>query len=280
MHFSFTWSCLQCICTYNLVGMSNFIKNILKNFIVGPIISTSYYSNGVSTTLTSYGLIIAITIGLIDCILYSIGLYLSIQTMNELHDQRISVGKDFRSIIIKEKQLLQPTIETVEFLIRTQKDLYDLIKDLVQDNTTNHKLIQNTLNKLTTLEFIQKDSVMTIKKNVNDVLQLFHTDFNNSMLANFDLFNRIYFYICTFSFLLYIHQIILWFLQYLTLKNSKKYSSYSFILSVIILSQSLGLMHFFHIINIFHCLSPLYIYTWIFFIRSLISIYHYSFSDY
>jgi hypothetical protein len=260
--------------------MSNFIKNILKSFIVGPIISASCYSNGVSTTLTSCGLIIAIIIGLIDSILYGIGFYLSIQTMNELHDQRISVHKDFRSIIIKEKQLLQPTIETVDLLIRTQKDLYDLIKDLVQDNTTNQELIQNSLNKLTTLEFIQKDSVMTIKKNVNDGLQLIHTDFNNSILADSDLFNRIYFYICTFSFLLYIHQIILWFLQYLTLKNPKKYSSYSFILSIIILSQSLGLMHFFHIINILAFLSPLYIYTWIFFIRSLMSIYQYAFSDY
>ena len=61
---------------------------------------------------------------------------------------------------------------------------------------------------------------------------------------------------------------------------AKKYLSYSFIPSIIILSQSLGLIYFFHITNTFHFLSLLYIYTWLFFIRSLISIYHQTFSDY
>jgi len=237
--------------------------------MVGPIINTSYYLN---STLTSYIFIIAITVGLIDSILYGICLYLSIEKMSELYEQQISVAQ--------EKQLLQPISETVELLIRTQNDFHDLIKDLVQDNTTNQVLIQNTLNKLTTLEFIQKDSIMTIQKNIHQDLQLFHTDFNNSILTNSYIINRIYFYISTFSFLLYIHQIILWFFQYLTLKNPKKYLSYSFILSVIIFSQSLGLIYFFHITNTFYFLSLLYIYTWLFFIRSLINIYHQTFSDY
>jgi hypothetical protein len=199
---------------------------------------------------------------IVDSTLYGISLYLSIQTMNELHDQGVS-----------EKQLLQSTNKTIEILIRTQRDLYDLIKDLVQDNTTNQELIQNSLNKLTTLEFIQNNSVMIIKEG----FQLFRNGFN---VSNSYLFNRIYFYICTFSFLLYIHQMFLWFLQYLTLKNRKKYLSYLFILSAIILTQSLGLIYFLQITNIFRFLSSLYIYTWILFIRSLASIYHHAFSDY
>jgi len=259
--------------------MSNFIKEyfsiILQTFIVGSSIIVSYYSNKLNNIF-----IIAIIIGLIDSILYCIGLYLSLQTINELHQQRVSFDKDFRSIIVQEKQLLQPTSEIIELLIRTQRDLSGLIKDLIQNNTTDQLLIQNSLNKLTTLEFIQKDSVKTIKKNINKSLRLFNTNFNNSILIDSYIIDRIYFYICTCSFLLYIHQIILWFLQYLTLKNSKKYLSYSVILSIIILSQSIGLIYFFHITNTFYFLSLLYMYTWILFIRSLISIYHYTFSDY
>lgn len=223
-----------------LVGMINFIKNILKTFINGSIINTSYYLN-----------YIFIITGLIDSILYSICFYLS---NNELPNQQIS----------------KPISETVELLIRTQNDLFDSIKDLVRDNTTGQMLIQNSLNKLTTLEFVQKDGLMTIKKNINQSL-------GNSILTNSYLINRIYFYICTFSFLLFICQIILWIFNYLTLKNPKKYLSYLFILSIVILSQSLGLIYFFHITNTCRYLFWLYIYTWIFFIRNLLSIYYQTF---
>jgi hypothetical protein len=285
--------------------IKGFLSFILIIFIVGPILSTSYYysikSDSVSTSLQSYGFIIAIGIGLIDSALYGIGLYLSIQTVNELDDQRISVDrklvnypKDFRSIISHEKQLLQPISETIELLIRTQADLHTLIKDLVKNTTTDDVLMQNNANKLTTLEFIQKDGLMTIKKNINETLQLLKLNslisktnkksiyayLNHSTPSNSYIFNRVHLYIFTCSFLLYIHQLALWFFQYLYTKNPKKYLSYPFILSVIILSQSLGLIYFLQITSIFHFLSPLYIYTCLFFIRSLISIYHHTYSAY
>jgi hypothetical protein len=277
-----------------------FIIIILTSFIVGPIFSTSYYysikSDVTSATLTSYGVIISITIGFIDSILYGVSLYSSTRTVNELYDQRILIDKKiinyhkhFQSIIAQQKQFG----ETIDVLLRTQTDLYDLIKEVVSDNNTDQMLAQNTRNKLTTLEFIQKDSLMTIIKNINKSLrllkvnslsnknnkQLLHNYINNST-SNSYIFNRVYVFIFTFSFLQYIHQIVLWFFQYLTLKNPKKYLSYSLILSVIILNQSLGLIYFFHITNTFHFLSPLYVYTCIFFIRSLVTIYRYAFTVY
>jgi hypothetical protein len=283
-------------------GFLSFLSIILIIFIVGPILSTSYYysikSDSVSTSLQSYGFIIAIGIGLIDSAFYGIGLYLSVQTANELDDQRISIDrkivnypKDFRSTISHEKQLLQPISETIELLIRTQVDLHTLINDLVKNHTTDDVLMQNSANKLTTLEFIQKDGLMTIKKTINETLQLLKL--NSSIRktnkksiyvylnhSNSYIFNRVHLYIFTCSFLLYIHQLALWFLQYLYTKNPKKYLTYLFMLSVIILSQSLGLIYFLQITSIFHFLSPLYIYTCLFFIRSLISIYHYTYSAY
>lgn len=277
-------------------GFFSFISIILITFIVGPILSTSYYhsikSDSISIRLQSYDFIMAIGIGLIDSALYGLSLYLSIQAVNDLDNQQISIDrkmindpKHFRSIIAQEKQLLQPISETIELLIRTQADLHGLIKELVKNNTTNDVLIQNTVNKLVTLDFIQKDGLITIKHNINESLQFLklnslHTYFNHSTPTNSDLSNRVHLYIFTCSFLLYIHQLVLWFFQYLFLKTPKKYHSYSFILSLIILSQSLGLMYFLQITNTFDFLSSLSVYTCIFFIRSLISIYHQSFSVY
>jgi hypothetical protein len=245
--------------------MSNLFSIILKTFIIGPIIGTSYYSNKSNRILIN-----CIIIAIIDAILYGTGLYLSIETIDELHDQR---NEDFQSII---KQQKQSNNEVMDVLIRTQIDLYDLIKDLVQNNTSDQ---QNSLNKLNTLEFVQKDSIMTIKNNINENLQLFHTNFNQSILSDSFLFDRINFYICTSSLLLYIQQIILWFLQYLTLQNPKQYLIYSFILSAIILSQSLGFIYFLQITSTSSFPSALYIYTFIFFLRSLISLYHQALGD-
>ena len=81
----------------------------------------------------------------------------------------------------------------------------------------------NTLNKLAVLDFIQKDSVAIMNKNVNESFQLlklnslinqdnkesYQTYINNSTASHFDLSDRVYFFILTISFLQYIDRIIL-----------------------------------------------------------------------
>ncbi|CAF1295237.1 unnamed protein product [Adineta steineri] len=270
----------------------SFLFILIITLIAGPILSTSYYYSN-KFNYTSYGFIIMIIIGLTDSILYGIGLYLSMKSVDELYNQQIIIDrKPIDYHIIQEKQLLEPVSETIELFLRTQTDLYDLIDDLIKTNITDDILIQNSQNKLRTLKFIQNDSLMTIKTNISErlrILQLnssvnninkkaMHTYFNHSILSNSFIFNRIYFYIFTYSFLLYLHQFVLWILQYLSLKNSMKYDSYSFIISIVILSQSLGLIYFLQVTNTFYFLSPVYFYTSIFFLRSLISIYHSCFS--
>ena len=209
----------------------SFIIILLTSFIVGPICSTSYYysikSDVSSTSLTSYGCIVSLTIALIDSVLYGISFYLSTQTVN---DQRIPINshKHFQSIIVQEKQLLKPINEKIELFLRTQTDLYSLIKEIINDNHTDETLIENTRNKLTTLEFLQKDSIMTIQENVNKSLRLLKNksliNKNNKLLLHNDfIFDRIYLFIFTISLLIYIHQIVLWFFQYIALKNPKKY---------------------------------------------------------
>ncbi|CAF1354853.1 unnamed protein product [Rotaria sp. Silwood1] len=207
--------------------------------------------------------------------------------------------KHFHSIIRHEKNLVQPISQAIDILTTNQMNLHDLIKDLVENNQnhTNQVLIQNILNKFEIFEFIEKDGLMTIKKNINESLQLLKfnlSDNNNSInnlqshenyfndltLLNSYLFNRIHLFIFSFSFLLYIHQILLCVFQYLTLKNPEKYFSYSFILSIIILSQSLALIYFIEITKTFSYLSSLSIYACIFFIRSFITIYQYFCSAY
>lgn len=212
----------------------SFIKNILQIFILG---SSNY--------LNSLLIIIA---GLMDSILYITCFYLSILNDDNNNNNNSKQQK-----------------ETIDLLMRTQNDLYDLIKDLVQNTTTNQILIQNSLNQLKTLEFIHKDSLMIIKNTIYE---------NNSISTD-----QMYFYICTYSFLLYIYQIFQWILHYFILKNSKIYFLYSYILSGIILSQSLGLIYCFHITNTFYSLLLLYIYTWIFFIRNLFIISHQTYSN-
>ncbi|CAF0901012.1 unnamed protein product [Rotaria sp. Silwood1] len=204
--------------------------------------------------------------------------------------------KHFHSIITQEKHLLQPITHAIDILIENQMNLHDMIKDLITDNQnhTDQILIQNTLNKFEMLEFIEKTGLMTIKKNINESLRLLNfnlpnnknnlqsheTYFNDLTLLNSYLFNRIYLFIFTFSSLLYIYQNLLWFFQYLTLKNPEKYSSYSYILSIIMISQSLGLIYFIEITKTFSYLSPLYIYACILLIRSCITSYRYSLSVY
>ncbi|CAF1399880.1 unnamed protein product [Rotaria sordida] len=271
----------------------------MATIILGPIFSTSYYYlinvDATSTSVTSCRLIITISVGLIDSVVYGIGLYLSIQTINEFHNQQIFSSKEiihyhkhFQSIITHEKHLLQSINQVTDLLIENQMNLHDVMKDVIKDNQnhTDSILIQNIRNKLEILKFIEKDGLMTIKENINDSLQLLkfnlsinknhqqlhETYFNDIVLLNSYLFNRIYLFIFTFSFLLYIHQILLWFFQYLTLNNPDKYFSYSFILSIIILSQSLGLIYFIEITKTFSYLSLLYIYACIFFIRSFITL--------
>jgi hypothetical protein len=271
-----------------MIEISNLIKaisllifTILTAFIVGPIFSVFYRSsiqpNTVFTGLTSCS--IAVTVGLVDTALYSIGLYLSIQAANELYLQRTS---DDKKMIIQE-----PISRTIESLTLTQTTLHDLIKNFLKENNTDPRLIQITLDKLATLEFSYKDDIEKINKSLQlnqsvnkNNQQSLHINFIPSKLSNSHLFDRVYFFIFTFSFLLYIHQIVLWFFQYLSLQNLKKYSSYSFILSVIILGQSLGFIYFLQITNTFYFLSPLYMYTCILFLRSLSTIYHYAFSIY
>ncbi|CAF2951791.1 unnamed protein product [Rotaria sp. Silwood2] len=288
-------------------GFFSFIFLILTTIIVGPILSTSYYylitADTTSTSVTSCRLIVTISVGLIDTVVYGIGLYLSIQTANEFPNQRIYFNKKmihhnkhFQSIITQEKHLLQPMSQAIDTLIENQRNLHDLIKNLVKDNQnhTDQILIQNTLNKLEIFEFIEQSTLMIIKKNISESLQLLkfnlsinknnpqsHENYFNDLtvLSSF-LFNRTYLFIFTFSFLLYIHQVFLWVFQYLTLQNPEKYFSYSFILSIIIWSQSLGLIYFIEITKTFSHFSLLFIYACLFFIRSFITSYPYSFSVY
>ncbi|CAF1316021.1 unnamed protein product [Rotaria magnacalcarata] len=284
-------------------GFSSFILIILTNIITGPIsIASNYYlikSDSISTSLTSCNLLITISFGLMDSILYGIGLYLSMRTVYESHDQRTLSNKQmlhyherFESILIKEKHLLEPVSQQIDILIQNQINLDALIKDLVNDNYRDQPSIENILNKLTTLNFIQNDSIITIQKNIKKSIRLLKLNstinennpglnqnyFGDLVLSNDYLYHRIYSFIFSISFLIYIHQILLWFFQYLTLKNPEKYISYSLILSIVIIFQSLTLIYFIEITNTFHYLSPLYIYTCLFFIRSFITIYQNCFS--
>ncbi|UJR10255.1 hypothetical protein I4U23_014465 [Adineta vaga] len=230
-------------------------------FLTGPILSlNSIKSDLVSSDLPSVGSIILI--GLIDAVLYGISLYFSIQTKIES-----------QSNLNDERQFLQPISETLELILRTQTDLFDLIKDINKDNTTDQILIRNSRNKLTTYEFIQNDGLMEITKNISERLQFLKM---NSFF-NVDLFDRIYYYLFTSSFLLYIHQFILWIFQYLSRINPTKYLTYSFILSFVVLCQSSGLIYFLQMTRLVHLLSPISLYTFVIFIRSLINIHHYSF---
>ena len=283
----------------------SFIFTVLVTFIFGPIFPTSYchsIKSDVSTTsVASFHFMITVTAGFIDLVLYAIGLYLSIQTINQLRGQQIcsdskiiNYQKHFQSIIEQEKQLLQSISQSIELLMRTQIDLHDLIEDIIQHNRKDQMLMQNTVNKLAVLDFIQKDSAITLKKNVNESLQLLklnslinqdnkeshQTYINNSAISNCDLSDRVYLFILSFSFLQYIDQIVLWILCYLTSKFPENYYSYSFILSVIILSQSFGLIYFIEITKMFDYFCPLYVCTCIFIIRSFVTIYQYSFSVY
>lgn len=207
--------------------MSELFSMIFKIFFIGP--GTSHSS-------------ISVILALFDCILYITILYLSIERNEEFYNSQ-------RSTI---KQALQLNNEAVQVLIRIQSDLFDF----AQNETWSEKL--------NTLQFIYRDNLMTIEKNINDNLQ-----FDSS-----DCF-RISFYTHTVSLLIYIEQIILWFFQYLTLKNLNKYSTHVVILSIIILTQSLGLIYFFHLTHV----ALIYLYTWIFLVRSSMTLYHYLFSD-
>ncbi|CAF3343747.1 unnamed protein product [Rotaria socialis] len=284
-------------------GFSSFILIILTNIITGPIsIVSNYYlikSDSISTSLTSCNLMITISFGLMDSILYGIGIYLSMRTVYESHDQLtlsnkqiVHYHKRFESILIKEKHLLEPIGQQIDILIQNQINLDALINDLVKDNYRDQPLIENILNKLATLNFIQNDSIRTIEKNIKESIRLLKLNstinennpglhqnyFDTLVLSNDYLYDRIYSFIFSISFLIYIQQILLWLLQYLTLKNPEKYISYSFILSTIIICQSLTLIYFIEITNTFHYLSPLYIYTCLFVIRSFIVIYQNCFS--
>lgn len=229
---------------HTVVSMSELFSIILKTFFIGP--GASHSSNRISTTS------ITIILALFDFILYITILYLSIQMNEEFYDSQ-------RSTI---KQSLQLNSEAVQILIRTQSDLYDFMNDLAQNESWSKKL--------STLQFIHRDNVMTIGKNINDSLQLFQSNSSDCFLSR-----QISFYTHTVSLLIYMEQIILWFFQYLTLKSFNKYSTHVVILSIIILTQSLGLIYFCHLTNI----SLLYLYTWIFLVRSSMTMYHYSFSD-
>jgi len=223
----------------------NFCLIVLKILFSGSIINTNHVSN----------LMIPI-VGLIDFIFYTMSLYLSMHMINESQSQ----------IILR--QLFKPMNENIDILIQIQTDLYDLIKDIVQNNSTEQVLIQNTLNKLTTLEFVHQDTITMIKKNIDTISQI--------SLSSKEL----RFFICTFSFLIFIYQIILWYLQYLSLKNSKTNQFYSFILCIIILSQSFAFLYFLQITSIVDSrYSPLFIYVCVLFFRSCINIYYYTCQD-
>ena len=236
----------------SLFVMSNLLSTIFRTFILGPIIGTSYSSNKWSNL---------IIIAVLDATLHGICLYLSTETTNGLAEQLI---------IEQQKQSFQLSQQAMDVLIRTQGDLFDLLKDSVHNDTSNR-----LSNKLRALEFVQKDSLMIIKKNIDESLDYF----NQSILKDSYLFDRIDFYICTSSLLLYIQQLILWFLQYLTTKNPEQYLSCSLILSAIILTRSFGFLYFLQLTIVSPFPSGLSIYICIVFLPSLISIYRHAFGD-
>ncbi|CAF0845264.1 unnamed protein product [Adineta ricciae] len=241
--------------------MANTLSWILISltiFITGPIRNVSY---PYSTDLSISGYIVFIT-GFIDASLYGLSFYSSIH-------KKI----DPRKHGDEEKQFLQPIHQTLEILLRTQTELVDLIKDITENNTTDEILQENTRNKLKTLEFVQKDGLIEITKRINERLDTIQSN----SFSNFNLLDRIHYYLYTSSFLLYIHQFLLWIVQYLSYPNATKYQTCSFLLSLVILCQALGFIYFIHLTQIWSHRTPLYLYTYMFFIRSLISIYHYSF---
>lgn len=227
--------------------MCGFFSVIFKTFFAGPI--ACHYSNK-SNRISA---VITLILALFDLILYATVLYSSIETRDQLYN------------------LHKSNIGSVEMLIRTQTDLYEFIKDLVRNQTSDEKLMDNSLMTLRTLQFFHRDIVATIQQDVNESLELLQSGSSDCVPSN-----RISFYIYTVSILLYIEQIISWIFQYLTVTISHKYSTYSVILSIVILTQSLGLIYFLHLTQ----MSFIYIYTWIFLIRSSMTMYYYSLSDY
>ncbi|CAF1146037.1 unnamed protein product [Adineta steineri] len=170
---------------YCIKEFFSFLFILIITLIAGPILSTSYYYSN-KFNYTSYGFIIMIIIGLTDSILYGIGLYLSMKSVDELYNQQIIIDrKPIDYHIIQEKQLLEPVSETIELFLRTQTDLYDLIDDLIKTNITNDILIRNSQNKLRTLKFIQNDSLMTIKNNISERLRILQL--NSSIKVKNDL---------------------------------------------------------------------------------------------
>lgn len=86
------------------------------------------------------------------------------------------------------------------------------------------------------------------------------------------LFHRVQFFILTYSFLLYIHQIVLWVLRYLSSQNFA-WNSSTFIAAIVLLVQTFGLISFLQITEFYHCCSPLSLYLCLMSIRSFASIY-------
>ena len=238
-------TCINAFFNDTIATMSGFVSIISKTFFAGPI--RCYYPD--KSNRISIAIILAVA--LFDLILYMTVLYLSIQTRDQLYN------------------LQKSTSETVDMLLRTQDDLYEFIRDVVRNETSNQSLLDQSLQTLRTLQFFHQDIVTTIQKNVNESLQLFESGSSECIL-----FSRISFYTYTVALLLYIEQVILWIFQYLIVTKSNKYWTHSVILSITMLTQSLGLIYFSHLTHI----SLLYLYKWIFFIRSSMTMYYYSLS--
>lgn len=249
-----------------------FISRCFTILFVGPFLSRPEDPNtksaAVSTRLPSYACLIVV---LIDAAIYGTVLYLSIQGAGKLVSMKLT----------DEEQFLQPISSALETITRTENDLYEIIEELSKETTVKQALRENLRSKLTTLRFLHNDSLSIVTKNISQRLHLLKSR-TASVLppassSNTILMDRARYYVFTCSALLFIEQLVLWAFQYLSLTSSSTYLSCSFIIALIILSQSLGLVYFLQLTDIFPFPSLLCIYTGVLFIRSFASIHHYCF---
>lgn len=271
----------------SIKSFSSRILIIITTIITGPNFNTSDYelikSNSKPKPSLSYAFVITIALGLMDSVLYFTSLHSSIQLINKFHNQTIPSNKEASHYSNHSQfKLLESVSQTLETLIINQKNLDELTNELIHNLNVEPMLLENVINKFQVLQYVQRDSITQINGHVNESIQLLKLNSiankTDSVLLNSYLFDRIYLFIFSISFLIYIYQILLWIFKYLSLKDLKTYSSYSLIVSIFTIAKVICLIYFIEMMNMFHYMFPLYIFMCLTFIRSSIIIYQNSFS--
>ena len=256
-------------------SIKGFFSCLLVAVIVGPILSTYRVpSSQVNKADSSIGLVsttVPVLVGLADVAVYCAGLWLWIQAVHGHDYQRV------HTIIDEDALAIEQINASLVSLTIARAMLSDLVTSFVQDNGTDPQLVEITREKLRTLNFLYTTDATSIEsgiKKLDDDLQFLRI--NTSRLAP-TTHDRLQLFIISYSFLLYMHQIALWICQYLMVRTPRVWSTYTCVLAIVLLSQSVGFIFFLLMIDLVRVFSLLHTFTYLLAIRSLMFLYRYAY---